>query len=361
MALKEVSMGAQLPNANKRAAIRPKAHLMPLPSKFDHRITADPADPADPENASPKGGGPLAWLAQQFATATSSSEVERDGQFVRAQISKLGWYTRYFSPQIRGIQNLPKTGPVLVVGNHSCLYYMPDAWVESLAVLARRGFESKVYALGYDLLFAIPGIGDFLRKVGAIPAKGESAEAALQEGALVIVYPGGDWEASRPWKDRNQIDFNGRKGFIRLALKAGVPIVPVVSHGAHDAIVIASRGGKLAKAIGLNMLRIKVFPLLVGPPFGINPLLVPLLPMPSAITVEFLPAITWNEALPEDSNDDQLVAQCYEEVTTAMQAALTRLHDEYRHPVARGFSRLFTGQSMSDPVFRQSLEAAKSK
>ena len=115
---------------------------------------------------------------------------QRDPGFIRRQLSMVTRYVNYFSPEVRGQDHLPERGPVLVVGNHSNLFYMPDAWVVGLEVVRRRGLEQPVYALGYDLLFGIPVVGPFLRRIGAIPAGGQAAEQGLAHGGLVLVYPG---------------------------------------------------------------------------------------------------------------------------------------------------------------------------
>ncbi len=311
-----------------------------------------------------KGGGGnqapslLDRLARRMTRETAAATSGDDADFVRAQISRLARYSRYFSPSIRGVDNLPDTGPAIIVGNHSCIFYMPDVWVVALAILARRGFEAPVHPLGYDLLFALPGVGDFIRKIGVVPARGEKAEEVVRRGEAVLVYPGGDWEAARPWTARNRIDFHGHKGFIRLALRTGAPIVPVVSQGAHDAIFVVSRGDALARRMGLGRLRINVFPILFGPPFGLTPVVVPPVPMPSAVAVEFLPPMRWEDLAPESSTDPEVVGACYKEVTSTMQSTLDRLRSENPHPVLRGISRLVSGRSTEDTAFCDVLEAA---
>ena len=237
------------------------------------------------------------------------------------------------------MQHLPATGPALLIGNHNCLFYMPDAWVTALAIVERRGTDHPAYTLTYDLLLALPGLGDFLRHLGAIPAGSDEAEAALAEGALVLDYPGGDWDACRPWAERNTIDFGGRTGFVRLALRSGTPVVPVVAHGSHDAVIVVSRGDRIARALGLGALRIKVFPILLGP-FGLTTALLPPLPLPSSITVEFLAPIDWSAFGPGAAEDPELVERCAEEVTGVMQSALDRLCRERAHPVRRGVANL---------------------
>jgi len=279
-------------------------------------------------------------LSQRIAQERSEPVFQRDTTLIRRQLGPMAHYTNLFSPEVRGLDNLPTSGPVLVVGNHSCLFYMPDAWVVGLAMLQRRGLESPTYALGYDLLFSVPVVGPYLRHIGVIPAGGREADLALEQDAAVLVYPGGDREACRPWTQRDRVDLGGHKGFVRLALRAGVPVVPVVTHGSHHAVVVLSRGEHLARALGLGRIRINVFPILVGPPFGITSILVPPLPMPAKITVEFLPALDWTGTGPEAAYDDAIVTACYDEIGQVMQSALDRLRVENPHPVVSGVSKL---------------------
>ena len=278
-------------------------------------------------------------LSQRVDHVRDQPLFQRDPEFLRRQLSAVTRYVNYFSPEVRGQANLPASGPALVVGNHSGLFYMPDAWVVGLEIVRRRGLDQPAYAMAYDLLFGIPGVGPFLRRIGAIPAGGQAAEQGLAEGGLVVVYPGGDREACRPWTQRDTVDLGGHQGFVRLALRAGVPVVPVVAHGSHDAVVVVSSGERLAKALGLRRIRIKVFPILLAP-YGLTTILTPPLPMPSAITIEFLPPLDWTRYGPEAADDEAIVAACYEEITSLMQTALDRLHAQNPHPVIRGWRNL---------------------
>ena len=272
--------------------------------------------------------------------------ARRDPAFIRRRIGAVDRYLHYFSPVVRGLDNLPRSGPVLLVGNHSCLFWMPDVFAVARAVSERRGLEIPSYALGYDFLFRVPGLGPVLERLGAIPARGDDAERALGAGALVLVYPGGDREAARPWSERDRIDFGGRRGFVRLALRTGVPVVPVVAHGSHHAIYIAARGERLARAVALDRLRIKVLPIFLTP-IGITSVLRPPIPLPAAITVQFLPPFDWSRFGPGGAEDDAVVDACYDEITTAMQSALDRLAVELPHPVLRGIGRLVTGHGLT--------------
>jgi 1-acyl-sn-glycerol-3-phosphate acyltransferase len=282
----------------------------------------------------------IALLARRIAAGRADVARQRDPDFIRRQLPAAARYTSYFTPEVRGLDRLPADGPALVVGNHSCLFYMPEVWTCVQAILSRRGIGAPAYLLAYDLLFALPGIGPVLRRLGAVPASTGEAEAALARGACVVVYPGGDLEACRPWTQRNKIDFAGRKGFVRLALRCGIPVVPVVAHGGHHAVVVLARGDRLARAAGLRRLRINVFPILAGLPFGITSILTPPPPMPAHLTLEFLPPLDWTGYGPGAADDAAIVAACYEEITGRLQAGLDRLAGERPWPVLAGSARL---------------------
>ncbi len=279
-------------------------------------------------------------LSRRIAAGRADIGRPRDPDFISRQLPAVARYTSYFTPEVRGLDRLPADGPALVVGNHSGLFYMPEVWTCAQAILSRRGIGAPAYLLAYDLLFGLPGIGPVLRRLGAVPASTGEAEAALARGACVVVYPGGDLEACRPWTQRNKVDFAGRKGFVRLALRCGVPVVPVVAHGGHHAVVVLARGDRLARAAGLRRLRINVFPVLAGLPFGVTSILTPPLPMPAHLTLEFLPPLDWTGYGAGAADDAALVAACYEDVTQRLQTGLDRLAAERPCPVLAGSARL---------------------
>ena len=114
----------------------------------------------------------------------------------------------------------------------------------TLAFNAYFGVERPFYQLAHNLVLTSP-VGPFLKRFGTVAASHENARRALDCGAAVLVYPGGDWEVNRPSWEANRIDFAGRKGFIKLALEAGVPIVPVVSIGGQETAIFLTHGAEL--------------------------------------------------------------------------------------------------------------------
>src|SRR6202043_68867 len=120
-----------------------------------------------------------------------------------------------------------------------------------------------------------------------------NARKALESGAALLVYPGGDYEVHRPTWERNKVDFDGRKGFIRLALEQQVPIVPAVSIGGQETALFLTRGERLARLLALDrVFRLKVLPISLALPWGLNVGdMLGHVPLPAKITIETLPAI----------------------------------------------------------------------
>jgi len=211
----------------------------------------------------------------------------------------------------------------------------PDLPVLLTAWWRERGEDEPVYALFHSFFLALPGVGGVMARAGAVEAAPSDAEAILRGGGILIDYPGGDYEVFRPWRQRNRIEFGNRLGVVRLALRTQVPVVPAVSVGAHETVVVLARGEWVAKHLGIDRLfRIKVMPLVLGPPFGVVPGGIPTIPLPAKITVELCEPIDWAARYgPEAAEDDTVVRACYEELTGTMQTTLDRLAAERRFPV----------------------------
>ncbi|MBV9870230.1 MAG: acyltransferase family protein [Frankiaceae bacterium] len=233
----------------------------------------------------------------------------------------------YFRADVRGIENVPSTGPALLVGNHSGGTMIVDTFLFTFAFYEHFGPDRRFHQLAHDIAARIPG----LRRFGTVVASHENAQRAFGIDAPVLVYPGGDVETFRPSWHSDQIEFAGRKGFVRLALEQGVPIVPVVSIGGQETALFLTRAERLASALRLDQLaRIKVLPISIGPPFGINVLDLPgRLPLPAKITIEVLPPIDLDAEFGSQPDIDDV----YEHVTSVMQRALDRLADERTLPI----------------------------
>src|SRR5699024_6214984 len=122
-------------------------------------------------------------------------------------------------------------------------------------------------------------------------ASRENAAAALHSGAVVLVFPGGDYDSYRPTLGANTVDFNGRTGYVRTAIDAGVPIVPTVSTGAQETQVFLTRRHWLARKLGLTKARMDILPVSFGFPFGLSVLFPPNVPLPAKVVTEVLEPI----------------------------------------------------------------------
>jgi len=165
-----------------------------------------------------------------------------------------------------------------------------------------------------------------MRKAGGIEADPEAAEHALRAGGSVVVFPGGDHDVFRPWTERHHIDFAGRTGWIKLALRTGVPIVPAVSCGAHNSVVVLSRGDRLVRWMPhLKLMRVKVMPIMLGLPWGIS-FGLPTLPLPTKTTVDVGAPIDLRERYGAEAGDsDAVIKWIYDDLTAEMQRTMDAL------------------------------------
>jgi 1-acyl-sn-glycerol-3-phosphate acyltransferase len=272
-------------------------------------------------------GRAVGLVAEQAQKRVPVADLdERDPDYIREDLPGL-WMlaSLYFRADVRGLEHIPEEGPVLLVGNHSGGNLTPDTHVFTLAFSTYFGVERRFHQLAHNLVLSMPGLGR-LRKYGTVAATSENADRALDVGAALLVYPGGDYEVHRPSWESARVDFGGRKGFIRLAQRKGVPLVPVVSIGGQETALFLSRGERLARLLGLDrMFRLKVLPLSIALPWIVN--VGDMLghwPLPAKITIQVLPPI---------DVQDMDVDDAYELVIDRMQATLTGLQEERSLPV----------------------------
>jgi 1-acyl-sn-glycerol-3-phosphate acyltransferase len=271
-------------------------------------------------------------LGAQAQRAIPKADLdERDPDFIRERLP-LMWLiaSLWYRGEVRGLGNIPESGPVLLVGNHSGGNMTPDTIIFTLAFSTYFGVERHFYQLAHNLVLSMPTLGS-LRKFGTVAASPQNSEKALETGAALLVYPGGDYEVHRPSWQRNRVDFGNRKGFIRLALDQNVPIVPVVSIGGQETALFLSRGERLARLLALDrMFRLKVLPISLALPWGLNiGDMLGHLPLPAKITIETLPAIDLRAEFGPEPDVDEI----YDHLQRLMQDTLDALAAERRFPV----------------------------
>lgn len=251
--------------------------------------------------------------------------ARRDPDFIRRQLRILEPLVEaWFAPELAGLEHVPR-GRALVVGTHNGGFISPDLFSFLVGLWRTRGAEPPVHGLAHDVVFRIPLLASWLSKLGAVPARPELALELLGRDLCVIVYPGGVREAYKRHDRRDVVDFFGRTGFVRTAIRAGAPIVPVISAGAHEAIRVVFDGVRAARALRLDaLLRIDTLPVQLCLPWGLAVGPVPYLPAPCKVKLEVLPPIELGLP-PEAAGDPAAVAAAYRRVVEVMQAGLDAL------------------------------------
>lgn len=237
----------------------------------------------------------------------------------------------YHRAEIRGCEHIP-TGAALYVGNHNSLTYCPEMYLLGMGAFRKGGIDDVPYGLAHEVLLSAPGINQLLCPLGAVRASHAMGDRILQAGKKALVYPGSDFDATRPHRQRHQVVFAGRLGYMRLALRNRVPIVPVVAAGAHSTVYVVDNLPWLAKRSGIQRhLRIKVWPLVLSFPWGLTlgpPIF--FIPYPSKIILQVLPPMDFTRPGQDGTNDDIWLRSCDQKLRKTMQDALTRLARELR-------------------------------
>ncbi len=268
----------------------------------------------------------LKRYAELFLPTSLDPLDQRDPEFIRSELAILGpLIDAWFDPDVLGLEHVPD-GKSLVVGTHNGGIMAPDMFALMVAFWRHFGVERASYGLAHDVVFRVPFAGRYLGRVGAVPARRDSAARLLARNATVLVYPGGDLDAFKPYHERHVVKFGERKGFVRTAIAAGAPIVPVISVGAHETFRVLTDGRDLARVLRLKeWTRVEVLPISLTIPWGLTISgFEGHIPAPSKIRIRVLPPIHLPYP-PEAASDDDLVAEVREEVRATMQHALDDL------------------------------------
>lgn len=159
----------------------------------------------------------------------------------------------------------------LLVGSHNGGMLAFDTVFTMVAVWDRFGPSRALYPLAHDLAFHHPATAKYAPRMGVLRAGHGAGSSALRAGELVLVYPGSDLDSYRPFRDRHRIELGGRTGFLKLALRERVPIIPVVSVGTHEQFIVLTRGDRLARLINTRRhLRASVCPIVISLPWGLT-------------------------------------------------------------------------------------------
>src|SRR3954464_6491975 len=269
-----------------------------------------------------KASGAAGWVADR---AGDWHLDEQDLRFMELQ--KFLWnplIDYWFRMDVEGWEKIPEP-PVLLVGIHSGAPFVWDAWTVGIHWWRRFGEERILHGTAHDALMAMPLVGTYFRKMGVLPASPDSMASALAAGHDVAVWPGGEIDSLRPWVKRDKAVLAGRKGFIRMAINAGVPIVPIATVGGPDSMPVLASGRRVAKVLQLDKVaRLKMFPFALQLPWGVSPAMLPEIPLPTKIRTAFQDPIEIARD-PAKAKDDEYLEKKYAEVEGSIQRGMDAL------------------------------------
>jgi 1-acyl-sn-glycerol-3-phosphate acyltransferase len=274
-----------------------------------------------------------AWRSQSQTPPDPRLDHRRPA-FIQQCLPVWEWlYEHYFQVETQGWQHVPPTGQnALFIGSHNGGLASPDTVMMMVDWFRRFGVTQPIYGLMHPKVWkASPPLAMIGEWCGAIQARPALAIAALQSGANLLVYPGGSRDLFRPHRDRHKINLAGHQGFVKMALRQEVPIIPVISSGAHDTLIVLEDIYPLVKQLhrwGMPWLMgvdPEVFPIYLGLPWGIGIGPIPNWPLPVPIKTQICPPIVFDRYGREAAQDRPYVQACFDRVEREMQQALDQL------------------------------------
>jgi len=242
------------------------------------------------------------------------------------------FYDDYYRVSSDGWEHVPTDEPVMFVGSHNGGLPAPDMHMLLYDWCRRFGTEKPLYGLMSPKVWDVfPAVAHVAVQMGAVRAHPKMGIAALNQKANVAVYPGGIQDVFRPYSQRHKIYFHNRKGFIKLAIKKGVPIVPMISCGAHSTFVVLADLYPQMKALhdrgmpwvlGIDP---EAFPIYLGLPWGLAAGPLPHIPPPVKIHTRICPPIYFERQGAEALRDSDYIDRCFYRVKDEMQKALDQL------------------------------------
>lgn len=172
-------------------------------------------------------------------------------------------YNNWFRVEWEGLEKIPQTGGALLVANHA-------GAIPSDAPVIMHGIEVElgrpVYGMADFFFRGIPWFGTMWARVGGVPAHPDNALRLLHDqGQLALVFPEGTKGPSKTYNDRYRLRRFGRGGFVEIAMRAGVPVIPIAVVGAEESMPIVFRLPSVARALGVPYVPVTANMLAFGP------------------------------------------------------------------------------------------------
>jgi 1-acyl-sn-glycerol-3-phosphate acyltransferase len=209
-----------------------------------------PAPEADADETELRHGDVDAW-----------GRSERAREIARTIYDPL--YRYWFRVEWEGLEHIPREGGALMVANHA-------AAIPSDAPVIMHGIETElqrpVYGLAENLLRALPMVGTIWSRVGGVPAHPDNAYRLLHDDQqLVLVFPEGTKGTGKLYRDRYKLNRFGRGGFVEIAMRSGVPVIPIAVVGAEESMPIVWKSPQLAKLLNIPYFPVTANMLMFGP------------------------------------------------------------------------------------------------
>lgn len=229
-------------------------------------------------------------------------------------------YEKWFRVEWEGLEKIPTEGGALLVANHA-------GALPSDAPVIMHGIEKElqrpVYGLADHLFKSLPVVGVYWSRLGGVVAHPDNAYRLLREqNQLVLVFPEGTKGPGKHYSQRYRLRRFGRGGFIEIAMRAGVPVIPIAVVGAEESMPIVWKSNILAKAIGLPYFPVTANHLLLGPVLGSVAYL------PAKFKLRVLDPVHFDVPPDRDRYSKSLIMEESESIRETIQAAL---YDMLRH------------------------------
>ena len=287
---------------------------------------------ADAAHSQPKGRF-LKWFLGDRGARWGTDPGEYRPSCVQETVSSMGRLFGpgcYFGLDVQGWENVPPA-PAMLISNHSGGTTIPDVWGLLIAWYRHFGTERPVHPLAHEIILGTELTARFFSQRGVLKAHpGVAADVLTRFRRDVLVMPGGDLDTWRPYSQRYTVRFGGRRGYARLALRTGVPVIPVANAGAHETLLVLTDGRKFARAVGLyDVARAEIFPVHLSLPWGLGIGPLPHLPTPARLRYKIGKPVEVPEGvvLGQEPTDDQ-VREYDARVQAEVQGLLDQLREE---------------------------------
>jgi 1-acyl-sn-glycerol-3-phosphate acyltransferase len=230
-------------------------------------------------------------------------------------------YSKWFRVTWEGLEKIPTQGGALLVGNHA-------GAIPSDAPVIMHGIEKElgrpVYGLADYFFRTVPVIGTLWSRGGGVSARPANAYRLLKEqGQLVLDFPEGTKGPSKSFTDRYQLRRFGRGGFVEIAMRAGVPIIPIAVTGSEEAMPVLFRIPAVARALGLPYFPVTANVLALGP-LGV------VVPFPAKFTLRVLDPVWFDVPADQERYSKSRVMEEAEHIRTLIQESVYDMLQERR-------------------------------